>query len=114
MPEFLINGGPNDDPGSWIKHLLIESKRLGEHVREEGQRTQDKFTDLREDFHACNDTIRADLAATKVDLLAKIAELEQKHAVSATELRLKVTGLTILTSSITTVIWWFVQHAWGG
>ena len=114
MEDLGINGGPNSDPASWIKHLLMESKRLGEHVREEQQRTQTQFIDLREDFHDCQDSMRADMNNIKLELLSKIADLEQKHAVSIMEMRLKVAGLAILSSSITSVLWWLVQGGWAG
>lgn len=115
MADFPdINVGPNDDPASWIKHLLIESKRLGEYVREEQQRTQDKFSDLHKDFHSCHNTLRGDMHDLQTNLLVKIAELEKKQAVANMELRLKVAGLAILSSSITTVIWWFIQSNLGG
>jgi hypothetical protein len=110
-----ISGGPNSDPVSWIRHLLIESKRLGEHVREESQHTQDGFKSLREDFFTCQTGMRDDVNNLRSEILDRINRLEQQQvtrmnklenqqAVLATEMKLKIAGISAVVSGLTTVV----------
>lgn len=115
MTDLRINASPGDDPISWIRHLLEESKRLGEHVRDEGKETHRKFDELREDFYNCRVNIHRDISdlgnalSTRIAELERaqverLADLEKKQAVLNTEVKLKIAGISGIVSTVTTII----------
>jgi hypothetical protein len=61
--DIRIEGAPNADAVGWIRHLIEESRRLGEHVSDEGKETRREFAALRQEVNDCKSELKTEIAA---------------------------------------------------
>jgi hypothetical protein len=92
-PEDIEVGNPNLDTVGWIRHLIEESKRLGEHVREEGRDTQKRF-----------DEIKSEMSNLRLEIERQVGRVSTAQKLTDREMKLKISGISAVVSAIVTAL----------